>query len=77
MDCVACQRFETELNLVALIHIEKKHDRESGWYSARSSGRGQLRSAENVAMLTFEIMRADLNRHKRNQHGTGAFIKLP
>jgi hypothetical protein len=71
MDCVACQRFEAELNRLELIHIEKTHTREGGWYGARSIERSQLRSAENAAMLSLEITRADLNRHKRNEHGTG------
>jgi hypothetical protein len=71
MGCAECKRFEAELDRLELIHTEKIHTREDNWQGARSGEHSNLRSAENYAMLNSEIARAELNRHKRNEHGTG------
>jgi len=71
MDCAVCQYLQSELGRLAGAHAAKGRMREDGWHGARSTEHRYLRSAENEAMLATEMARADLNRHKRDEHGTG------
>ena len=68
MDCTLCQHLESELGRLVGAHAEKARMREDNWQGARSGEHSLLRSAENDAMLKMEIARAELNRHRRNEH---------
>jgi hypothetical protein len=71
MGCTRCQNLESKLNLLGAARAETTRIRKDRWNNVRPSEFGSLRSAENDAMLKFEIARAELNQHKRNEHGTG------
>jgi hypothetical protein len=71
MDCTLCQHLESELGRLDRTHTEKAGIlRESG-DGARGVKRRSLQVAESDSLLNLEIARAELNRHKRNEHGTG------
>jgi hypothetical protein len=71
MDCTLCRHLESELGRLDRNHTEKAGTlRESG-DGFRGIKHRSLQVAENDSLLNLEIARAELNRHKRNEHGTG------
>lgn len=68
MYCLCCQHLEDEVHRLELIHARKLRVRKDNWQKVTSFRHGHLRSAENAAMLRLEIARAQLNRHKREEH---------
>ena len=63
-----CQWLEEELARLERMHAEKARIRADNWRAVSFGDYGRLRTAENDAMLRMEIARAELKRHKRNDH---------
>jgi hypothetical protein len=65
MSCIICQRFEEKLEELGRIHAGAVRMVEESWREAEHS---QLRRTEIEANLDFEMLRAELSRHRRNKH---------
>ena len=71
MDCTLCRHLESELSRLDRSHTEKAGTLRESEHGVRGIKRRSLQFAESDSRLNLEIARADLNRHKRNEHGTG------
>jgi hypothetical protein len=71
MGCAVCQRLETELKRVEDLHAKARKTRETNWHYVHRREYALLQSAESDARLALEIARAEMNRHKRNEHRLG------
>lgn len=71
MRCTLCHGFDVELGRLRLIHAEKLRTCEESQLRVRLPEHSRLRSLESDAWLALESARADLKRHKRNDHRTG------
>ena len=71
MDCPLCQRLETDLERLRRIHAERVRTRESKWQTVGRGEYGRIKGMENDAILSLEIVRAELNSHVRSEHQTG------
>jgi hypothetical protein len=70
MVCSTCRQLEAELDRLESVHAEKLQVVEAVHWQPDPQGEYRvLQSAESDARLALEIMRARLNRHKREEHG--------
>jgi hypothetical protein len=70
MACKICQGLAAELEQLERTHVETHRIVEDGSrYCVSRRDVRQLRAAERDALLDLEIVRAKLNRHKRDRHG--------
>jgi hypothetical protein len=69
MGCAHCRGLEAELVRLGHIHTEKVRIREAATWQHDYRGEFSLiRSVESDALLALEITRAEVTRHKRNDH---------
>jgi hypothetical protein len=69
-DCPVCRALKAKLDRLERNHAEKVRIRKESWHAVLPTAHRRLRSAENEAMLRLEITRAELNQHRRDEHGS-------